>query len=830
MVRGQHRDRCVVVHVLEGHHSAGVGAVHHRGVDRVLDHALAVEVEVELHGPELRIDGILHVRIPRVLLELVLAGVELVLADVAEVLLLLLVGQEGVPADVLVEVLPVLRDAPGAESDLGLGAPVTSHDGLGHLVIDHHRESLLTLEAVGIVLYVPCKVSCHGLGPAAGEPLVQGVAAFRRGCGVDADRVEVEHFVVHQRGEVLLDPGDLAAVLAQLGLDVGLGYLEVDPVGHVGLGAALDYLGQVLDDALVGERGGGADIVGQRLHRREGVDLLVGLVDLAGEEDRGLSELRPGLDGLHVVIDDVALVGVHDAVQADAFGHDRRGDVLVEHLASLPLELVVGLAARLVDVVLDDLLLVEAVVALECDLADERRVVLELVEFGDVPLEEKLELVLVQELEVVLDDARDELVVALVALELGLAVGLAGDQNRVEPGAVLEDEEVRIEPELPPVVKHALRHCHEELEVDLSATLGDVLETGCHGRCVEHFSRYHFTCFFVLYGLHEEGVVAFCILDDDCVLDVLLRCNLCRHGRFLRHVEYHRVHLSLVDPGQRLLRAAGVDDHQQDEYGENEYFIFLKSHCLEDICKCYNHVIEKQEVAASSGRGFDSSEVLVSDIIQDAASPSSYTEVKVDVLADHDRVSCRQAQAEGFSADEVLRPESCLIEILELGLRSDPPSRIHVPWPVLGSEIAGNLLVHKGYLRFRTDFPWVELRSGKEGEMLRYADVGIKIGCTQVRPGEHVCAHRNLLCVRCAWVRHEKDGYYDYYVSDILHGYMIGISVVISSPQSSTSAENPPPLPPTGSTSGSRSGSSRLMTIFSSRSLSWLSSRSRSPI
>ena len=741
MVRCEHRDRGVVVHVLECHHSSGVGAVDHRGVDRVLDHALAVEVEVELHGPEPWVDGLLHVRVPRVFLELVLACVELLLADVAEVLVLLLVGQEGVPAYVLVEVLPVLRDAPCAECDLRLRAPVASYDGLRHLVVDHHRESLLALEAVGIVLYVPGEVSRHGLGPAARQLLVQGVAALRRGRGVDADRVEVEHLVVHQRGEVLLDPGDLAGVLAQLGLDVGLGHLEVDPVGHVRLGAALDDLGQVLDDALVGERRGRTDVVGQRLHRREGVDLLVGLVDLAREEDRGLPELWPGLDGLDVVIDDVALVGVHDAVQADALGDDRRRDPLVEHLAPLPLELVVGLAAGLVDVVLDDLLLVEAVVALEGDLADERGVVLELVELGDVPLEEELELVLVQELEVVLHDAGDELVVSLVSLELCLSVGFSGDEHGVEPGAVLKDEEVGIETELPPVVEHALRDGDEELEVDLSSALGDVLEAGRHGSRVEHLRCDHFTCFFVLYGLHEEGVVSFGVLDDDGVLDVLLCCDLGRHGGFLRHVEHHGVHLSLGDPGQRLLRAAGVDDHQQDEYGDNEYFIFLDSHGLEDICKCYNHVIQKYEVAAAFGRGFDSSEVLVSDIVQDAASPASDTEVKVDVLADHDRVSCRQTKSKGLAADEVLRPESRLIEVLELSLRSDPPSRIHVPWPVLRAEVSGDLLVHEGHLRFGTDLPWVVLRSGKEGEMLRHADVRIDIGCSQISPGEHVCAH-----------------------------------------------------------------------------------------
>ena len=60
-------DRCVVVHVGEGLEAAGVGAVHCRGVDRVLDHALPVQVEVELHRTELRVDLLLCVRVPPVL-------------------------------------------------------------------------------------------------------------------------------------------------------------------------------------------------------------------------------------------------------------------------------------------------------------------------------------------------------------------------------------------------------------------------------------------------------------------------------------------------------------------------------------------------------------------------------------------------------------------------------------------------------------------------------------------------------------------------------------------------------------------------------------------
>ena len=60
-------DRCVVVHVGEGLEAAGVGAVHRSGVDRVLDHALPVQVEVELHRTQLRVDLLLCVRVPPVL-------------------------------------------------------------------------------------------------------------------------------------------------------------------------------------------------------------------------------------------------------------------------------------------------------------------------------------------------------------------------------------------------------------------------------------------------------------------------------------------------------------------------------------------------------------------------------------------------------------------------------------------------------------------------------------------------------------------------------------------------------------------------------------------
>ena len=66
LIWAQEGDRCVVVHIGEGLEAAGVGAVHCRGVDGVLDHTLSVQVEVELHRTQLRVDLLLCVRVPPV--------------------------------------------------------------------------------------------------------------------------------------------------------------------------------------------------------------------------------------------------------------------------------------------------------------------------------------------------------------------------------------------------------------------------------------------------------------------------------------------------------------------------------------------------------------------------------------------------------------------------------------------------------------------------------------------------------------------------------------------------------------------------------------------
>lgn len=63
LIWAEEGDRCVVVHIGEGLEAAGVGAVHCGGVDGVLDHTLSVQVEVELHRTQLRVDLLLCVRV-----------------------------------------------------------------------------------------------------------------------------------------------------------------------------------------------------------------------------------------------------------------------------------------------------------------------------------------------------------------------------------------------------------------------------------------------------------------------------------------------------------------------------------------------------------------------------------------------------------------------------------------------------------------------------------------------------------------------------------------------------------------------------------------------
>ena len=113
------------------------------------------------------------------------------------------------------------------------------------------------------------------------------------------------------------------------------------------------------------------------------------------------------------------------------------------------------------------------------------------VEGGDIASQEDLQLAQVDEPRGVAYDRREELLVLLVASQLGLPVVPSRDDDAVQTEAVPEDEHVRVESQLPLGVLHGLRHDHLELQIDLAVALGHVAEGGGDVGGVDHVAGDH---------------------------------------------------------------------------------------------------------------------------------------------------------------------------------------------------------------------------------------------------------------------------------------------------------------------------------------------------
>lgn len=172
---------------------------------------------------------------------------------------------------------------------------------------------------------------------------------------------------------------------------------------------------------------------------------------------------------------------------------------------------------ELVGVVLHRLPLADPVHREELLVGDIRGVGLEGVQVGDVALYEDLQLADVDEAGGVRDDAGEEAVVLLVALELGLAVALAGDDHRIEPQAVAEDRHQGVEPQLPSLVLHGGGDGDVELDVHAAVPLRDVPEAGGHHGGVQHLVRDHLALL-VADGPHDDDLASVDVMDDEGVL------------------------------------------------------------------------------------------------------------------------------------------------------------------------------------------------------------------------------------------------------------------------------------------------------------------------
>ena len=96
---------------------------------------------------------------------------------------------------------------------------------------------------------------------------------------------------------------------------------------------------------------------------------------------------------------------------------------------------------------------------------------------------------------------------------MSLPIGLSRNEDGVQPEAVLPDEQVGIEPELPIPVLHRLRDDDPEVQVHAPAAFRHVAEAGSNPRCLQDIRGNHLSVL-VLDGAHDQNLVTVRIFHD----------------------------------------------------------------------------------------------------------------------------------------------------------------------------------------------------------------------------------------------------------------------------------------------------------------------------
>ena len=143
--------------------------------------------------------------------------------------------------------------------------------------------------------------------------------------------------------------------------------------------------------------GNGADIESKRLSPGNVVKTLVLLEDFAGKYYIHLSKLRPGVDGLYVIVYEVPIAGLDDGIQPDSLRNDRSLDILLIHFADPGLAPLVATFEELVSIMVDSLLFGHTVIRVEYLVGNFGGVIAEGIDLRDIPLEEKFQLADVDE-------------------------------------------------------------------------------------------------------------------------------------------------------------------------------------------------------------------------------------------------------------------------------------------------------------------------------------------------------------------------------------------------------------------------------------------------
>ena len=228
------------------------------------------------------------------------------------------------------------------------------------------------------------------------------------------------------------------------------------------------------------------------------------LEDVPGKDNVHLAEFGPCTDALGVLVDEIPVYVTEYGIKAYPFGHYRGLDVLLELGPSLvPLFLVV-VAAVPEGVVPYGIGLGGPEEGMKVGLGDEGGVVLVLVEFREIARYPYIEVPPVDKGRGVRYDGPYVPVIELVAPELAGSELASRDDDGLQPHAVLQDEHIRVELELPAGVHHLLRDNDLEAKVHPSVPLGYVSEPRGYDRRVDHIVRHHLPGLLVADGFHEK--------------------------------------------------------------------------------------------------------------------------------------------------------------------------------------------------------------------------------------------------------------------------------------------------------------------------------------
>ena len=234
-------------------HTPCVGRIELRGVDRILDHALAAQVVAEIHGPQMRIefraDTGIRCRIALPDHPLPKVGI-LLRSDKRQNL----VSVRQLPAslDKSHQFLPVL------------GHPAHGQHGVDPLSVTLHE------------------VSFQRLGPPSCQPLVRRVAALGRGGRRKRHDIDAELLLPDDAAHQVGDLVQLAAVVAQRIHHLCAADMKPD-VAAVGDGDIFIYDTDAVARQSIDEREHRGDNVGERIGRRQPAGAVVDADDLAFE-------------------------------------------------------------------------------------------------------------------------------------------------------------------------------------------------------------------------------------------------------------------------------------------------------------------------------------------------------------------------------------------------------------------------------------------------------------------------------------------------------------------------------------------------------------------